>query len=218
MNEYRTEQQSLPRERLFARGPQSLSDTDLLAILLGSGTRDIPLVLLAPRVLALLDQKNGSVTAADLASIHGIGPAKACLIVAALEFTRRRIRPEGHRISRPEDILPLVYHLLDRKQESFVVVSLNGAHEVIATRIVTIGTLNSCQIHPREVFSEPITDRAAAIVAVHNHPSGRCDPSEHDRRVTEQLAAAGKILGIPLLDHIIVGKSGHYSFCDHHAL
>lgn len=214
MTSYRPPPTDRPRERLFAGGAAALSDSELLAVMLGSGTEKTPVRKLAAQALAVIDRRNGALTAADLCRIDGFGPAKAALVSAALEFARRRIKPEGHKISAPEDVPPLVRHLLDRKQECFVVISLNGAHEVIALRIITIGTVNSCQVHPREVFADAITDRAAAIVAVHNHPSGQLKPSEHDRRLTAQLTEAGKILGIPLLDHIIVGRGGFYSFTD----
>lgn len=140
---------------------------------------------------------------------------KASLICAALEFARRRIRPEGTKIGGPEDVYPLVRHFADRKQEYFICLSLNGAHEVIATRVVTVGLLNSSPVHPREVFCEPIMDRAAAVIVAHNHPSGNLAPSEADSKVTRELRQAGKILGIKLLDHVIFGRSGFLSMREH---
>ena len=121
-----------------------------------------------------------------------MGPAKATLILAALEFARRRIRPEGLKISFPPDILPLIRHFADRKQEHFLCVSLNGANEVIQTRVVSVGLVNKTQVHPREVFADPITDRASAVIVAHNHPAGGTSPSQEDREVTQQLKSAGK--------------------------
>jgi len=206
------EQHDRPREKLFAKGASALSDEELLAILLGSGSREHCVRVLAQKTLAVLDNKNGNLQVSDLCALKGIGAAKGSVIAAALEFSRRRIRPEGIAIRQPGDILPLIQHLSDRKQEHFICVSLNGAHEVIATRVLTVGLLNSSQIHPREVFCDPIVDRACSIVCAHNHPSGNVKPSPEDRRVTEILQDAGKLLGINFLDHIIFSRRAYYSF------
>jgi len=169
---------------------------------------------LAADLLPVIDSGWPTLESIHLEKIVGVGQAKAGLILAALEFARRRIRPNGVKITRSEQILPLVQHIADRKQEHFVCISLNGAHEVIATRIITIGLVNSTQIHPREVFSDPLVDRACAIIVAHNHPSGNPAPSDEDRRVTRVLKDAGSILGIRLLDHIVFASSGYYSFAD----
>jgi DNA repair protein RadC len=111
-------------------------------------------------------------------------------------------------------VLPLIRHLADRKQEHFVCVSLNGANEVIATRIVSVGLVNRTQVHPREVFADPITDRATAVIVAHNHPSGSLEPSREDLDITRQIKSAGEILGIKLLDHVVFNQKGYYSFCE----
>jgi DNA repair protein RadC len=203
--------QEMPRERLIAEGARNLSDRELLAILLKTGTRGRDVFALSDEVLAIIDQKNLSLHVADIASITGIGNAKACTIVAALEFSRRRIASDGTKIKQPEDVLPLVQHLADRKQETVVCLSLNGAHEVIATRVVTVGLVNLCQIHPREVFADPLTDRACAVIVAHNHPSGDLTPSKEDLDVTARLKDAAQILGLRFLDHIVFSKRGYYS-------
>jgi DNA repair protein RadC len=118
------------------------------------------------------------------------------------------------KIRSAKDVVPLVSHLANRQQEHFLTVSLNGAHEVIASRVVTVGLANSTQIHPREVFAEAISDRACAIIAAHNHPSGDLSPSTEDLAVTERLTQAGGILGIRLLDHIIFSANGFFSFAE----
>jgi DNA repair protein RadC len=199
-----------PRERLKQLGVSALSDEELLQILIGSGTRKNPVASLARELLKVLDNRNGKLTVQDLEAVSGIGTAKAGSIVAALEFARRRIRPEGIRISSAEDVLPLIQHYSHRKQEHFLTLSLNGAHEVLHTRCITIGLLNSSQVHPREVFTDPIQDRAAAIILAHNHPSGNTRPSEADIHVTKTLVQAGKILGIRVLDHIIISHRGSF--------
>lgn len=200
-----------PREKLASQGARALSDTELLAVMLGTGTRGCPVERLAAKVLPLLDSDSEADLKA-LQDISGIGPSRAYLLSAALEFSRRRIRPEGLRIRRATDVTPLLSHLLDRPQEHVVTISLNGAHEVIKIRTVSIGLLTSCPIHPREVFVGPITDHAYSVILAHNHPSGDPTPSEEDKRVTRQIAQAAGTLGIKLLDHIIVARRGYYSF------
>jgi DNA repair protein RadC len=203
-----------PREKLQAKGPEALSDLELLAILLGSGTKESDVLTVAGRILKVLDGRNEKLGVEELQAIEGIGPAKASLLAAALEFARRRIRPEGLRISFPPDVLPLIRHFADRKQEHFLCVSLNGANEVIATRVVSVGLVNKTQVHPREVFADPITDRASAVIVAHNHPSGSLEPSREDHDITGQLKSAGEILGIRLLDHIVFNQKGYYSFLE----
>jgi DNA repair protein RadC len=203
-----------PREKLEAKGPQALSDVELLALLLGSGTKDHDVLTVAGRILKALDGQNEKLSLEELQKIEGVGPAKATLIAAALEFSRRRIRPEGLRLSFPPDVLPLIRHYADRKQEHFICVSLNGANEVITCRVVSVGLVNRSQVHPREVFADPITDRASAIIVAHNHPSGDLEPSKEDLEITRQLKSAGEILGIRLLDHIVFNHKGYYSFLD----
>jgi DNA repair protein RadC len=203
-----------PREKLLQKGAQSLSDLELLAILLGSGTRSLDVMALAHRTLNVIDETSTNTTLDELLSIKGVGPAKATLIAAALEFARRRIRPEGFKIAFPTDVLPLIQHLADRKQEHFLCISLNGANEVIAVRTVSVGLVNKTQVHPREVFADPITDRASAVIIAHNHPSGNLDPSNDDIAITQQLKAASETLGIKLLDHIIFNHKGYTSFLE----
>jgi len=203
-----------PREKLLQKGAEALSDLELMAILLGKGTEGHDVMTLAGRILKILDATNNHPALEELQKIEGIGPAKATLIAAALEFSRRRIRPEGFKISFPPDVLPLIRHYADRKQEHFLCVSLNGANEVIATRVVSVGLVNRTQVHPREVFADPITDRATAVIIAHNHPAGGLMPSKEDIEITQRLKAAGETLGIKLLDHIIFNHKGYYSFLE----
>lgn len=207
-----------PRERLCSAGPQALADHELITVILGAGQRNRPVTQIAAEVLAVLDRSGARTTAEDLRGIAGLGPAKATLISAALELARRILCPGRTRITYPTDVLPLVAHYSDRKQEHFLCISLNGAHEVIATRVVSVGLVNRALVHPREVFAEPVTDRAAAVIVAHNHPSGHVEPSREDREVTERLTAAGRTLGIQILDHIIFSTEGYYSFLEHGAM
>ena len=206
---------SLPRERLQSDGVKALSDIDLLSVILGSGVKGISVQKLAGDILPVVDSRNGSLNLEDLQVVRGVGMAKACLILSALEFARRRIRPEGIKVRSSADVMPLLTHLADRKQEHFICISLNGAHEVLSSRIISIGLLNYCQVHPREVYAEPLSERAASIIVAHNHPSGVLEPSKEDLSVTKRLVQAGEILGIKLLDHLVFGKTGFYSMRDH---
>lgn len=203
-----------PREKLQNKGVKSLSDLELLAILLGSGTKNQDVFALAGQILKTVDENIENISVEELQKIEGVGLAKASLIAAALEFARRRIKPEGLKISFPPDILPLISHYADRKQEHFLCISINGANEVVAVRVVSVGLVNKTHIHPREVFSDPITDRASAVIIAHNHPFGSLTPSKEDVEITEQLKSAGEILGIKVLDHIIFNPKGYHSFLE----
>ena len=198
-----------PREKLLHLGVSALQDDELLAVILGSGIKGKGIGELAKEVVGLLDVRSDL---ESLLRVRGLGQAKSMLLLAALEFARRRICPAGIRIRSAQDVIPLVAHMLSRRQEVFMVISLNGAHEVISIRTVTIGLVNFCQVHPREVFAEAITERACALIAAHNHPSGSLEPSSEDCKVTERLTRAGELLGIKLLDHIIFSHKGYYSF------
>jgi len=200
-----------PREKLAAQGPEALSDTELLAILLGSGVKGKNVFQVAHTILRKLDKEKGRVNLKSLLSIAGIGLARACQVVAALEFARRRLFKDLLVIQKAKDVLPLILHIANKNQEYFLCISLNGANEVIGNRVVTVGLLNSSQIHPREVFADVISDRAASVILAHNHPSGVLKPSPDDMAITEQMVEAGKILGISVLDHIIITKKGYLS-------
>ncbi len=142
------------------------------------------------------------------------GRPRPARLLAALEIARRFRDPnEGLRISTPEEVLclPDVEMIRHRQQEHFLAITLNGAGEVIHARTLTVGLLNASQVHPREAFADAITDRAAAVVFVHNHPSGSLEPSGPDLAITRQLMEAGELLGIQVLDHLIISKKGHRS-------
>ncbi len=201
-----------PREKLIAQGAEVLSDTELLAILLGSGVKGKNVFQIAHSIVRRIDRHREKLNVKNLETIEGVGVAKACLIVAAFEFARRRLFRDSVTVQRPKDILPLVSHIADKKQENFVCISLNGANEVIGNRVVTVGLLNSTQVHPREVFADVISDRAASVILVHNHPSGILKPSPEDLSMTKQIVEAGRILGISVLDHLIITKKGYLSF------
>lgn len=203
-----------PREKLAARGPQALTDAELIALLLGRGVKGRDVSQIAGDVERYLKNAEGSPSYDALLAIEGVGAAKACEIMACFELGRRYLADDGvsgSRITCPRDVLPLIAEWRDRKQEYFFCITLNGAGEVIERRTITVGILNQSLVHPREVFAEAITDRAASVILAHNHPSGTLEPSTQDISITRQLVEAGSILGIRVLDHVIVTKKGYVS-------
>ncbi len=207
-----------PREKLLHSGSSSLSDQELLAIILGKGSKNEDVLSLSSKIVKIIDEKGLSFSANDIIDVNGIGSAKAATIDAAFEFVRRRIKPEGLKIKFPADVLPLIQHYSDRKQEHFLCVSINGAHEVMSIRVVTIGLVNKTQVHPREVFADVLSERASAIIVAHNHPQGEILPSDEDFRVTRMLQNASDMLRLNFLDHIIFNTKGYYSFLEHDEL
>jgi len=200
-----------PRERLIRLGHESLSDEELLSIILVSGIRGRNVTQIARELLKKLDKEKNIPSIKELCSLGGMGEPKACTIAAMLEFGRRKWAG-GQKIQGPEDIFHAVRHYAERRQERFICLSLNGAHELIAKRVITVGLVNQTIVHPREVFADPIVDRASAVIAAHNHPSGRLDPSEEDIEITQRLEATAKILGIDFLDHLIFSQKAYFSF------
>jgi DNA repair protein RadC len=199
---------------LLARGAKALSDQELLAILLGKGTTAIDVMTLAEKLAKVVDEKGLNLRAEDLKQFGAVGDAKATLILAAIEFARRRIKPEGTKIQTPADLLPLVRHYADRKQEHFLCATVNGANEVLNIRVISIGLIDRSPVHPREVFADALADRASGVIVAHNHPSGGLEPSPSDSNITTQLKAAGAIVGVELLDHIIFNRTGYFSFLE----
>ena len=198
-----------PREKLQARGVEALSDYELLMAIIGSGVAGADVTKVARDVQKLLKEKASELTLDDLLAIKGLGLAKATPIMAGYELWRRQFEvSERPVIDSPEKAVEQLADIRDKKQEYFVCLTLDGANRLIAKRIVTIGTLTASLVHPREVFVDAITDRAASIIVAHNHPSGNSEPSQADRDVTDRLREAGELLGVTLLDHVIVTKDG----------
>lgn len=201
-------------EKLAKFGVKNLTDTELLAVILGGGRSKANDFMLAEQVIDKVDQISSEISINELNKIKGLKVEKAMAIAAGLEFSRRRVTSDGIRIKDASDVMPLIQHLAEKKQETFICVSLSGAHEVIAKRVVTIGLVNLCQVHPREVFADPIMDRACSVIVAHNHPSGDLTPSDADIKVTKRLKEAAQILGINLLDHIIFSNKAFRSIND----
>lgn len=189
------------QETIWSRGVDRASDSDLIEFISGETPR-----------LTLLSylERAGSHTCAEQQQLDfGLGNADR-LVIAALELGRRCFGCRGKRVRSAQDAFPLLQHYADHPQEQFVTLTLNGAHEVIASRVVTVGLVNRTLSHPREVFADAITDRAVSIIIAHNHPSGQLEPSDEDKEATRRLYEAGRILGIALLDHLILGPQGKY--------
>ena len=198
------------RERLLAYGAEQLSDVDLLAVLLHTGMVNKPVTKLAEEIIQHIDTRKTESIEAALKTVNGIGAAKLSTILAAFELGRRYYGIGGEKVRHPSDIVPFLRHYSVRKQEHFICASLNGAHEILATRVVSVGTLTHTLVHPREVFADPLADRAAAVILAHNHPSGSLMPSAEDLNLTKRLCEAGRLLGIDVLDHIILSPTGKY--------
>ena len=216
-----TPSQDRPRERLFQLGAGALTAAELLAILIGTGRRGAS----APAVAAALLAEGGPDlarlarrTAAELGAVAGIGRAKAARVVAALELGRRLLeesRPVRPRIRSPADVYRwFAPRLADLTAEEFHVLALDSQSGVLRDLLVTRGILNSSLVHPREVFRGAIAEAAAGIIVVHNHPSGDPTPSADDRAVTRQLVEAGRVLDLPVYDHVVVGASRYVSFAE----
>lgn len=207
-----------PREKLQRKGQAALSDFELLEVMIGSGTAGAGVGQIARQVQKLLQKGTESINLESLSALHGVSLATAGKILASLELAKRHLVRDVEPLRTMQDILIRLSDIRSKQQEYFVCLSLDGGQRLIAQRTVTIGTLDTVLAHPREVFADAIVDRAACILVVHNHPSGDPTPSQKDTSLTQQLAAAGQLLGIPLRDHIIVTKTDHYSFRQHHLL
>ncbi len=206
-----------PREKLQKHGAAVLSDAELLAILINTGTPRATAVDLAKGLLrefgTLPDL--ASLNYAELSRVKGIGRVKAIKLMAAFEIARR-IESLPHRqkqkITSPDDIAAVYMPLLrDLKKEIFKVVLLDGANQIKSDRTISEGILNASLVHPREVFKYAIDDGAASIILIHNHPSGNCDPSAEDISITRQLKDCGQLMGIPVRDHLIIGRNSFVS-------
>lgn len=210
-----------PREKLLLKGKNALSDAELLAILLGSGTVGESAVALAQKILASVDNNLhdlGKRSVAELRRFKGVGEAKAIAIAAALELGRRRQLPglrQRPRVSGSRDAFQAIAPLLtDLHHEEFWLLMLNKANEIFARERLSSGGMAGTVVDVKFFFKTALDARAAAAIAVHNHPSGNLQPSQADIELTRRLCKAGQLLDLPLLDHLIVSERGYYSFAD----
>lgn len=202
-----------PREKLERYGPGKLSNVELLAILLRTGTKDLNVIKLSQKILQKFEEnKFIDVNIVDLKNIHGLGTAKACEIMACFELGRRMLKDKKSSILlTPKDVWERMEDIRGSKKEHFVVFYLDSRNQEIQRDIISIGTLNESLVHPREVFENAIKNNASSIIISHNHPSGELEPSQADLEIMKQLAHAGKILDIRIVDSIVVSGGSYKS-------
>lgn len=203
-----------PREKIIKYGPEKLTNTELLAVLLGSGTKNINVLELARRVFQNFPkEKLAEANFSQLKNIFGLGPTKACEIIACFELSRRILKDKKSTLLlSPKDVWENLRDIRDNKKEHFVVFYLDTRSQSIEREIISVGTLNANLIHPREVFEPAVKNLAAQVIIAHNHPSNNHLPSNDDGEITKRLVEAGKILGIEIIDHVIVTKNSFFSF------
>jgi DNA repair protein RadC len=210
--------QERPRERLQKFGPEALSAQELLALVIGRGIPKKSVMSIAQELLGKFGNVKAisQATIEELSQIKGIGLAKAAQIKACFELGRREdLEPEmiNFDIKNPEAVVKAIRaSIKDKAKEHFKLILLNPRNKIIGISTISVGTLNASLVHPREVFKDAITHSAASVVLAHNHPSGDPEPSEDDLKITKKLVESGKILGIEVLDHIVIGKNGFLSF------
>ena len=203
-----------PREKLIQYGPEKLSNSELLALLLRSGNKDVNAIELAGKILKKFGAKElPNLNFKDLTKISGLGPAKACEIIACFELGKRLLKDKKAQIFlTPKEIWEELKDLRNHKKEHFVIFYLDSRNQEIKRETISIGSLNANLVHPREVFEPAVRNLTAQIILAHNHPSGDPTPSEDDLEITKRLVESGKILGIEVIDHIIVAKNDFFSF------
>ena len=207
-----------PRERLARHGPQALSDAELLAILLRNGIKNKDAVSFGRELLTGYGGLRGllSLDYPELQKVKGLGPAKIAALLAATEIARRRLREEiiGKNFVRdPESVLNFFYSSMrDRKREVFKVIFLDKSNRIVDEEDLFEGTVDEAAIHPREVVKAALERHATALILVHNHPSGRIEPSPEDKEITRKLATACASVSVKVLDHIIIGDNQYFSF------
>ena len=201
-----------PREKFIKKGPKALKNHELMAVLLGSGTKEKDVLQLSKEVVRLFETSFEALTLNALTQLHGLGSTKASQILCAIELSKRYLIKHNRKITSAEDVYDELREYSTKKQEYFIAITLDGASHLIEKRIISIGTLNQSLVHPREVFADAVSDRAAGIIIAHNHPSGQLEASHEDKMVTKRLKEAGKLMGIELMDHVIITKAGFLSF------
>lgn len=202
-----------PRQKLLRYGPDKLSHVELLALLLGTGTKAVNVLELSRRIFKKFPEKTlVQVRPEELMSTHGIGVAKACEIMACVELGKRLLKDKKtHLYLSPRDVWEALRDIRGHRKEHFVIFYLDTNQQEIAQETISVGTLNSNIVHPREVFEPAVKHLAAQVILAHNHPSGNTEPSIEDIEVTRRLVEAGNILGIDVIDHVIVTKRGFLS-------
>lgn len=203
------------RELTLLNGISYPDDEELIMLILGKGTKNNPIESLAEKVTKTINSSNEEELIPNLKKINGMGESRALIIAAALELGRRRRGILRSSINAPKDVIPFLQHYTLMPTEHFITVTVNGAKEILSTRVISVGTINKALIHPREVFANAVSEYASGIICCHNHPCGQCYPSNADIDSTKILQKAAKILGIVFMDHIIITKEDYFSFLEH---
>lgn len=204
------------REKAMKHGLSYLFNEELIMLVIGTGSKELPVDVMAKRMLAAIEDNDCSKVVESLLRLKGVGEGKALAVAAAMELGRRRTEHLKAVVSSPASIIPFVRNYSVNKKEHFLVITLNGGHEIIQIHVVSVGTLTQTIVHPREIFTVAIKENASAIILCHNHPSGDCTPSKEDIESTKMLLESSKILGITILDHIIIDSEEYFSFVENH--
>jgi len=191
------------------------NDKELIMLILGSGTKKMPIEFMAEEILNTICSTNPENYVEQLQKIEGVGLSKALSIAAALELGKRHNRNPQAMVDSPKDVIPYIKHYAMQNVEHFIAVTVNGAKEILNIRVLCVGSGNMAILKPGEIFSDALQEHASGIILSHNHPGGYPHPSEQDLRTTQHICKAADILGLAVLDHIIITKNSYFSFLEH---
>ena len=206
------------RSLVLKNGLSYPDDRELIMLILGTGTRQMPVEVMSDKILKTILHSNPDEWVEKICQIDGVGSSRALAVAAALELGRRHNRNPQAVVNKPIDVIPFIKHYAMQPSEHFVCITVNGGREIINIQVICVGAGNMAIIKPADIFSQPIKDRASGIILCHNHPGGHAEPSDQDIQTTNRLAKASQVLGLALLDHLIVTKNGYFSFLEHSML
>lgn len=203
------------RQLTLRNGLSFPNDKELIMLILGSGTKQMPVDEMSDKILKVICAWNPENWLEKLQAISGVGASKALAIAAALELGRRHNRSPQAVVDKPQDVIPFIKHYAMQNSEHFVTVTVNGAKEILNIRVLSVGSRNMAVLKAGDIFSEALKEHASGIILSHNHPGGLAEPSDADLETTKHLCVAAEILGIPILDHIIITRNSYFSFLEH---
>ena len=206
------------RELALHNGMDYPNDEELVMMILGSGIKKHPVRNLARIVNDIVDESFGDELIEKLKRIKGVGNNRALQVAAAVEYGRRKNSFAGMKVTSPSDVIPFVQTYAIKPREHFLCITLNGNREIIQIHVMSVGSISSSVVYPREIYTTALLDGAAALILCHNHPSGNTSPSKADIETTRQIMRASEFLAIPVLDHIIINCTGFFSFKEHDLL
>lgn len=202
------------RRLTLKKGLSWPNDRELIMLILGTGSRNMPVECMAERIIKVLCGYNPSQWVEKMCAIEGVGASKALAIAAAMELGRRYNRNPQAVVNTPKDVIPFIKHYSMQSAEHFVCVTINGAREIISIRVLCVGSGNKVLLKPSEIFSEALIEHASGIVLCHNHPGGKAEPSNEDIKTTAVLEEAASLLGLALVDHLIITRNSYFSFLE----